>query len=208
MAVILCYGDSNTHGTLPMKIPGVSDRAPRGDRWTDVMAALLGPDHQVIPEGLPGRTTVHDDHIEGGARNGLSVLPAVIHSHKPLDFMVLMIGTNDLKPRFSVTANEIARSVERLILTARAEGEVSDILVVAPAPVREVGTLREVFAGAEARQEGLDDQIRAVAERHGCGFLAAGDHVKVSDKDGVHWEVDQQRHFGAIMARAVLDHLK
>jgi lysophospholipase L1-like esterase len=73
----------------------------------------LGPEFTVISEGLPGRTTVHDDTVEGGKRSGVEVLPAILPSHAPVDLMLLMLGTNDLKPRFSVTAAEIARSLER-----------------------------------------------------------------------------------------------
>ena len=203
MAVIVCYGDSNTHGTIPMERPGVSVRHAPGDRWTDVMALALGPGHTVLPEGLPGRTTVHDDPVEGGMRNGATVLPAVLHSHKPIDLLVLMLGTNDLKPRFSVTAQEIARSVERLALMARGEAVVSDILIVAPAPVRETGCLAEVFAGAEKRQAGLAGLMQSVADRCGCGFLAAGDTVTVSGRDGVHWDASGHLTFGTVMADAV-----
>lgn len=208
MAVIVCYGDSNTHGTMPMDEPGVSVRHAAGDRWTDVMALALGPGHTVLPEGLPGRTTVHEDPVEGGMRNGATVLPAVLHSHKPIDLLLLMLGTNDLKPRFSVTAQEIARSVERLALIARAEAVVADILIVAPAPVRETGCLSAVFAGAEARQSGLDDLIRAAAARLGCGFVAAGETVSVSDRDGVHWDAAEHRAFGSVMADAVRARLR
>ena len=112
MAVILCYGDSNTHGTMPMRGAGVSERHPKMQRWPEVMARRLGPAHDVISEGLPGRTTVHDDPVEGGERSGIKVLPAILHSHKPIDLMVLMLGTNDLKPRFSVTAHETLGSDE------------------------------------------------------------------------------------------------
>ena len=92
MAVILCYGDSNTHGTTPLTRIGVFERHAPGDRWPDVMAASLGQGHTVISEGLPGRTTVHDDPVEGGIRNGLTVLPAILHSHKPLDLMLLLVS--------------------------------------------------------------------------------------------------------------------
>ncbi len=207
MATILCYGDSNTHGTRPMAIAGVSERYPPGTPWPDVMAAALGPDHRVIAEGLPGRTTVHEDHVEGGARSGIAVLPAILHSHKPIDLMVLMLGTNDLKNRFAVTAYEIARSVERMVLATRAEDVVRDILIVCPAPVRETGTLRDVFAGAEARQRGLPDHLRAVAERQGSGFVDAGAHVQVSDRDGVHWEADAHAAFGTAITRILRDRL-
>jgi lysophospholipase L1-like esterase len=207
MKVILCYGDSNTHGTAPLPFPGADLRHPPGDRWPDAMAAVLGPGDQVISEGLPGRTTVHDDMVEGGMRNGMTVLPAILHSHKPIDLMLLMLGTNDLKTRFSVSAYEIARSVERLALTARAEGVVRDILLIAPAPVRETGSLQEVFAGAEARQQGLEAHMEAAAGRLGCGFLRAGDHVAVSPEDGVHWTPEAHRVFGAALAPVVSDRL-
>jgi len=203
MKVILCYGDSNTHGTCPLPAPGVDLRHPPGDRWPDVLSAALGPGHQVISEGLPGRTTVHDDMVESGMRNGIAVLPAILHSHKPIDLMLLMLGTNDLKSRFSVSAWEIARSVEHMALAARAEGVVRDILLIAPPPVRETGSLREVFAGAEAQQKGLEGHLEMAAERLGCGFLRAGDHVTVSDEDGVHWSAAAHHDFGAVLAPLV-----
>ena len=203
MAVILCYGDSNTHGTLPLEQLGKFARHAPGDRWPDVMANALGPDHTVLSEGLPGRTTVHDDPVEGGMRNGLTVLPAILHSHTPIDLMILMLGTNDLKHRFSVTAFEIARSLERLVLVTRAENVVRDILLVAPAPVLESGILKDVFAGAEARQQGLADHIKAAAERQGCGFFDAGSVASPSPQDGVHWEASAHHALGAAMADAV-----
>jgi lysophospholipase L1-like esterase len=203
MTVILCYGDSNTHGTLPMASLAAQGRHAAGARWPDVMGAALGPDHRVIDEGLPGRTTVHDDPVEGGMRNGFTVLPAILHSHRPIDLLVLMLGTNDLKHRFSVTAFEISRSVERLVLAARAEGVVRDIMIVAPVRVRECGSLAEVFAGAEARQEGLSAHLSEAAERLGCGFFDAGSVAQVSDEDGVHFSPEAHKALGLAMASAV-----
>lgn len=207
MKTILCYGDSNTHGTAPMPALGADLRHPPGARWPDAMALALGSGYQVLSEGLPGRTTVHDDMVEGGMRNGLTVLTAILHSHKPIDLMLLMLGTNDLKVRFSVTAFEIARSVERLVMVARAEGVVAEIVLITPPPVREIGTLHEVFVGAEARQQGLEAQMDAAAGRLGCAVLRAGDHVSVSPVDGVHWTADAHRHFGSFLAPLVVERL-
>ncbi len=203
MPVVLCYGDSNTHGSVPLTQPGRFDRHPRGARWPDVMAEALGPETQVIAEGLPGRTTVHDDPVEGGCRNGIAVLPAVLHSHRPIDLLVVMLGTNDLKPRFSVTAHDIARSVERICLAARAEGVVADVMILAPVPVTEAGILADVFAGASLRQTGLAQNLCATADRIGAGFVDAGMHVTVSPVDGVHWTPEAHRRFGKVMAKAV-----
>jgi len=199
MSVIVCYGDSNTHGTAPMATHGAQGRHPKGARWPDVLAAGLSATDEVISEGLPGRTTVHDDPIEGGMRNGATVLPAILHSHRPMDLLILMLGTNDLKTRFSVTAWEIARSVERLVVMAKAEGQVRDILLVAPVPVLETGSLRDVFAGAEARQSGLTDHMRDVAEAQGIGFFDAGSVAQVSAIDGVHWDTEAHAALGTAL---------
>jgi len=207
MTTILCFGDSNTHGTMPLDQLGVLGRYPRGARWPDVMAKALGPAVEVIAEGLPGRTTVHADPVEGGVRSGAAVLPAILHSHAPIDLMVLMLGTNDLKPRFSVTAHEIARSVERLARMAMAEGVVADLLLVAPVPVTQSGVLAEVFEGAEAKQVGLSHQIKAAADRLSAGYLEAGLHIAVSPRDGVHWEAEAHDTFGHVMAEAVRSRL-
>ncbi|MCU4654017.1 SGNH/GDSL hydrolase family protein [Roseibacterium sp. SDUM158016] len=208
MSTILCYGDSNTHGTLPLIELGQFARYPKGQRWPDVMAASLGPRFDVISEGLPGRTTVHDDLVEGGRRSGLEVLPAILGSHVPIDLMILMLGTNDLKPRFSVSAAEIARSLERLVTEARAIVNGLDILLVAPAPVLEAGVLRDIFEGAEAKQQALPRHIADAARRQGCGYFEAADHVTVSPVDGVHWEADGHRAFGQAIAQAVLSRVQ
>jgi lysophospholipase L1-like esterase len=207
MTTILCFGDSNTHGTVPLHELGVFDRYPRGTRWPDVMAKALGASVEVIAEGLPGRTTVHDDPVDGGVRAGAAVLPALLLSHAPIDLLIILLGTNDLKPRFSVTGFDIALSVGRLVRMAQAEGVVRDIMVVAPVPVQETGVLAPVFAGAEARQAGLAHHLKTVAARHGTGFVEAGLHVTVSPKDGVHWDPDAHAAFGAIMADAVRSRL-
>lgn len=195
MPTILCYGDSNTHGTVPLTTLGRFARYPRGTPWPDVLARLLGPNFTVISEGLPGRTTVHDDPVEGGKRSGQEVLPAILPSHAPVDLMLLMLGTNDLKPRFSVTAAEIARSVERLVLEARGVSPGLDVMVVAPAPVREAGVLKNIFEGAETKQEKLALLMAEAAARQGCAFFDAGPHAAVSPVDGVHWTPEGHMHF-------------
>ncbi len=58
----------------------------------------------VIPEGLNGRTTSFEDELRPG-RNGATYLDPCLHSHGPIDLVVLMLGTNDLKIRFSGNTN-------------------------------------------------------------------------------------------------------
>jgi lysophospholipase L1-like esterase len=115
MKTILCYGDSNTWGFNPV----TQDRYPMTERWTGVLAQALGAGYHVIEEGLNGRTTLWDDPIEEW-RNGKTYLLPCLWSHKPIDLVTLMLGTNDLKERFSVSAYDIAASAGVIVdLTLR-----------------------------------------------------------------------------------------
>jgi lysophospholipase L1-like esterase len=206
---ILCYGDSNTHGTMPMPDLGSMGRYDRQTRWPGQLAALL-PDWQVIEEGLPGRTTVHDDPVEGAHRNGLTVLPAILESHRPVDVVILMLGTNDLKQRFSVNALDIALSLERLVLAIRASGcgpggTVPGVILVAPPPILEVQDLGVMFAGGEAKSQQLGARIAAVRGL-GVPFVDAGSLIGVSEIDGIHYDEPAMAALAQAFAQAVTDH--
>ena len=179
MRTVMCFGDSNTHGTLPVPALGQGSRMAKADRWTTHFAAAL-PGWDVIAEGQPGRTTVHDDPIEGAHRNGLTVLPALLETHAPLDVVIIMLGTNDLKPRFGVPAVDIALGLERLVGVIRAASPATRILLVAPPPIMEVGCLAEMFGGGAAVSLRLTDAIAAAATRAGVAFFDAGPHLTVS----------------------------
>jgi lysophospholipase L1-like esterase len=210
MKSILLFGDSNTHGTMPMPDLGFSGRFDRDERWTGRLQRLL-PDWEVIAEGHPGRTTVHDDPIEGAHRNGLSVLPALLESHRPLDVVLVMLGTNDLKERFSVNACDIGLSLERLarvILTSTSGpgNGAPQVLLVAPPPIEEVGCLAAMFAGGAAKSRGLASEVRAAAARAGVAFLDAGTVVRVSPIDGIHYDDDANPVLAEAFAAAIRTH--
>ncbi len=108
---ILCFGDSNTWGYVP---GGCGLRYPRNVRWPGRLAELLGSEYHVIEEGLNGRTIVWDDMIRGYC-SGLSYITPCLQSHKPIDLVIVMLGSNDTKDQFSVDAYSIARSMTRLM---------------------------------------------------------------------------------------------
>lgn len=206
---VLCFGDSNTHGSPPAKALGKSSpRYDRNTRWPTLLAKHLGAGWHVIEEGHPGRTTVHDDPIEGTHRNGITVLPSLLESHKPIDVVILMLGTNDLKGRFSVNATDIALSLERLIATIRAfacgpNGQNPGILLVSPPPIIEIGCLAEMFEGGQAKSHGLAAAIAAAAARAKVSFLDAGAHIAVSPIDGIHYEPDAHATLALALAAAL-----
>lgn len=203
MKRILIYGDSNTFGTAPMAALSEEDVIGRGERWGDVMSALLGDKGQVVTEGLPGRTTVHDDPIEGEYRNGLRSLRAILESHKPIDLLIFCLGANDTKNRFGLNSTDIALGVARLVREAAALGVVAEILVICPPPVRERGDLAPIFEGAEARCSDLAEVMERFAREHGAAFFDAGSVISVDPVDGVHWSAASHARLGEAVAAQV-----
>ena len=205
---VLVYGDSNSYGTKPMPTLLAGERFGPEVRWPGVMAAALGEGWRLVEEGLPGRTTVHPDPISGVHKNGLAVLPAVLESHAPIDLVILMLGTNDLKARFGLPPVEIAVGVEKLVRHIRQDftgpgGAAPALLLVCPPLTIEAGCLAEIFAGAEAKARRLPGFYREVAARWGAAFIDAGEVIGPSALDGVHFEPEAHAALGAAVAEAV-----
>jgi lysophospholipase L1-like esterase len=209
MATIVCYGDSNTWGAIPMPSRAELGRFAPGDRWPGVLQEKLGSSHTVIAEGLNGRTTVHDDPMDGGpVKNGHRFLPVILESHAPIDLVIIKLGTNDLKMRFSVPACDIADGAGRLVdLVLAAKNAPAKtppkVLLVAPAPLVPMGWIAEMFTGGLEKSKTLGSEYRRVAEDRGVAFLDAGTVVVSSPVDGIHLDKDMQRKLGEAIAAMV-----
>jgi lysophospholipase L1-like esterase len=202
---IVCFGDSNTHGADPSG----GGRLPREVRWPRVMAGALGAGYEVIEEGLNGRTTVWDSPLAPG-RNGLPYLVPCLLSHAPVDLAIIMLGTNDTKRCYGLTAAEISGGASVLIDAAR--GSLSGpgdtpprVLLVSPAPLGEITAESEQWGFGEARAESerLAGMYQIVADQDGVGFFDAGSVATVHLDDGVHLDAAACASLGAALADAV-----
>ena len=200
---ILCFGDSNTWGRDPHSIA----RLPEQSRWPHVLQSELGGTHYVIAEGLNGRTTVWEDPIEEH-RCGKAYLAPCLLSHHPLDLVVLMLGTNDLKKRFSVSAFDIGRSIGVLLDMIQMSGTGVDggappILLLSPPPVERLSEFAEMFEGAHEKSVKLPHYYRLHAEQRGCRFFETGEIIRSSDADGIHLEPEDHIKLGRTVAGIV-----
>lgn len=205
---ILCFGDSNTHGTVAMSKLYEQNRFARAQRWPSVMAAELGDGYEIIAEGLPGRTTVFPDPVEGAYKSGLEALPGLLETHRPIDLVIIMLGTNDTKKRFGVPAFDIALGLERLTTLVRQSATGPDqgppaVLLASPVPVSEVGVLAPMFEGAAEKSRALGAMVEAAAERQQTGFVDLAKVAEVDPVDGVHLTAEAQEAIGLAMAKAV-----
>ena len=210
-ATIVCFGDSNTWGYSIARACDPVPRLPLEDRWVSVLARALGQGHAVIAEGLPGRTTVFDDPIEGEHLNGRRLLSACLESHKPVDVVVVLLGTNDLKSRYAASAWEIAQGAGTLLnLAAKSgcgpEGDAPQALLVAPPPTRVTGLgapFEDILEGADSKSRLFAETFSAVAADRGVSYLNSGDVIESSAVDGVHWSPEAHGAIGRAIAAVV-----
>ena len=208
---ILCYGDSNTFGHRPTD----GQRYPYGVRWTSLLAENLGKDFQVIEAGLNSRTTVIDDEVEK-YRNGLKYIDVVVEMNWPLDLVILMLGTNDMKVRYQAQAVDIAegarsivREIRRLHQEIRPDW-MPQILLVSPLLVGEkirdgLSDCSEGFGGERAYwlSRELAPLYQQVAREEGCHFLDARSVASAGTADALHLEEEGHRDLAAAMEAKV-----
>jgi lysophospholipase L1-like esterase len=199
---ILCYGDSNTWGA------NATDHARYDDdvRWTGVLANGLGASYTIIEEGLGGRTTVHEDPTDP-YRNGRDYLFPCLRSHRPLDLVVLMLGTNDLKTRFAISAWDIAdgmRALGEIILASDAgrNNKAPVLLMMSPPPLVKTNLLPH-FAGMVEKSKELATCYAAVAKQLGCHYFDVGKVIKTSKLDGVHWDASEHLVLGKKLTQVI-----
>lgn len=200
MKTILCYGDSLTFGANPD--PDSTGRHKFEDRWPSALGAGLGGEARIIAEGLGGRTTAFDDYSAAADRNGARVLPTLLGSHDPLDLVVIMLGTNDMKDYICGSALGAAMGMKRLVEIVRtyaySHGGVPEVIMVSPPHCIETehADLSPMFRHGMKESHLLAGHYERVAADLGCGHFDAATVAKASPLDGVHLDAANTRAIG------------
>ena len=203
---VLCYGDSLTWGYDAETI----GRHDYKNRWPSVLQAALGHEARVIAEGLNGRTTAFDDHLADCDRNGARVLPTILQTHAPLDLVILLLGTNDMKNVVAGSAFAACQGIARLVRLIRNHAwpfdfDVPDILIVAPPRICETANVpfAASFIGGIEESAMLATLYRDLADELGCGFFDGNSVAKTTPLDGIHLDADNTRALGRGMESTV-----
>ncbi len=214
MKNIVCYGDSNTWGCIPVTTLAHIPRYDIHTRWAGVLRDTLGPEYWINEEGLGGRTTVWDDPLSPN-RNGYTYLLPCLETHQPIDLVVLMLGTNDLKHRFGKSAYDIASGAGFLVDSIRVtptgpNDTAPQVLLLCPPPTTPVipKLLADDFAGGPEKSRQLATHYRDVAEYYGVYFLNVGDIIESSPVDGIHFEAEAHLKLGEVVAAKVREILE
>lgn len=207
---ILCYGDSNTYGFDPLS----QKRHGVNVRWTMVLQKLLGDKYRVIEEGCNGRTAYN--YVEECPwKTGDYGMAAILNSHKPIDLMVFMLGTNDLKNLYDATPQTIADAMlnmmnEAATLLLEQQEYVPEFLLISPVEVSDklkATPFSDQFDQSSAdKSRELADALKQAAanfnfEGKTCHFLNAADYAVPSKLDCIHMDPDQHQR----LAKAICD---
>mgnify|MGYP001308439636 FL=1 len=204
MQTILCFGDSNTWGYNPVD----GSRYNFATRWPGALQKIIGSNkYHIIEEGLNGRTTAHNE-TERPIRSGLDILPVLLETHRPLDWAIVMLGTNDLKTHFNSSAEEIAANVGALcdvIIQSDCLAEHQpQLLVCAPTSANEASRqLPEWFVGASETARNLPERIKREAHKRGILFLDVAGLLDHDFADSLHWTPAQHLIVGKAIAAVV-----
>lgn len=210
MKTILAYGDSLTFGANPQQ---GGPRHAYEDRWPTALERALGGKARVIAEGLGGRTTVFDDWFANADRNGARLLPTLLESHSPLDLVIIMLGTNDLKPSICGSAREASFGMRRLVQIVRGhyagKGEAApEIVLVAPPLVCDSDNADMMghfggYAHGLAQSREFATHYARRAEEWKTHFFDASSVAAASPLDGIHLDAANTRAIGEGIAPLV-----
>jgi lysophospholipase L1-like esterase len=207
---VLCFGDSNTHGT-PADDPDYVRLGP-DVRWTGRLQRILGDGYEVVEEGLSGRTT-DVDYVDRPHCNGRTYFPPALLSHQPLDLVVVMLGSNDLKTCFRRDAATIAGALHGYVddvttyVTDR-DSRTPPILLMSPIQLDD-----GITAFVDPTGNGFDErsleasralpaETHRVAEERGVLFADAGSVARPGG-DALHLTLDSHEPLAGLVADVV-----
>jgi lysophospholipase L1-like esterase len=162
----------------------------------------------VDEEGLCGRTSCREDPVEGDL-NGLRQVVPILESHKPLDMVVVLLGTNDLKTRYSPCPYDIARGVGRVVTAIQdsrtGPGNSSPrVLMICPPPTVHSPVFQPMFGDCVELSKQLPPFYKQFAKETGALFLDAGTIIKSSIIDGIHLDPEEHRKLAKTMAEIIM----
>lgn len=207
MKQILCYGDSNTYGCNPAWTPewnkneSKTVRFSEKERWSGILGDLLGDDYHVVEEGLGGRTTVFPDPIYPHC-NGKSTLIPILLSHAPLDLVIIMLGSNDLKVTFNPSPDTLSLAMEELLKTVInpflwEHKKVPQVLLMSPPLIRDNIKDSPFFGMYDEKSVRLSHELGRIYQNlsldYGIHFLDASDYAAASELDCLHMDPENHR---------------
>ena len=207
MRTVLCYGDSLTWGMNAL----TGGRHGHADLWPNVLATGLGQGVEVVNAGLNGRTTMFDDYSVAADRNGVRTLPTILATFEPIDVVVFMLGSNDLKTFISGSAIAVAQGVKRLVEITRGYAQFGgaatpDIVIVSPPEPLALGPSPAfpLLSPRTGEWSALAPALKRLSADLGVTFVDAATVATAQNGgDGIHLDAANTRAIGTALIPVV-----
>jgi lysophospholipase L1-like esterase len=202
---ILCFGNSNTWGYTP----GTGERLEYSSRWTGIIAQSLHEKYHIIEEGLNGRTIAWDDPTHEG-RNGLKYLLPCLETHRPLDIIIVFLGTNDLKNYFNGSIQDIVDNMDKMIKIIKDsqygygfDSIPPQILLLSIPHILKINRQDSSFINAREKSIQLTTKYRDIALNNHINFLDITATIKPSPIDGVHLNKENHQKLAQLLIQKI-----
>jgi lysophospholipase L1-like esterase len=190
---LLVFGDSNAC-------------RPDGNRhcWPAILQHKSGNIFRVINESLDGRTTQFDS----GECNGLAVIEKKIRNALPVAFVLVALGTNDLKLVYGPpNGDQVLEGIHRIIKVILKCNRETEVVLVTPSPLGDV--TQGDLAGAQHRILSVVSSIRRYATAQRIPLVDLHSIIDADtdlEADHVHLNTRGRKKAADAVWRCILDH--
>jgi lysophospholipase L1-like esterase len=170
---LMVFGDSNAYR------PGNGRNC-----WPAMLQRKSGNRLQVINESVDGRTTQYDK----GECNGLGVIEYKLSHVQPLAYVLVALGTNDIKDQYGLPDEVgVVEGVEKIVnIVTSVDDRIRPVLLTPP-PLGNV--TKDELAGAEDRLRSVVSGYRRLAASRKIALLDLFSILETDrdlENDGVH----------------------
>ena len=133
---------------------------------------MLGDKFEIIEEGLNSRTLISvDKRKDKEGRSGAEYLLPCLDTHDPIDLVIIMLGTNELKTEYYRNPKEIGEIFEEIfvkkIISRKSvcRNTTPKLLIITPPLITKENPK---FIGGKEKSEKLNDIYEDIAIRNEC----------------------------------------
>ncbi len=194
MKRILCFGDSNTWGYIPGT--GSLQRFSERERWTSLLQQRLGPEYKVIEFGLCGCEASGKHTNIYFNTDAQSIYSSVLAASSPVDMVIIMLGTNDLKTVNEWKQGDTAAGIKKLIDTTRILAPQVKIVLAAPILLDErIVTDPDFTIAAVEDSKNCAAEVAELAKSENLAFFDTNAFVHDRGSDGCHFTAESHASF-------------
>ena len=141
-------------------------------------------------------------------RSGLALLAPIVQSHQPLDLLVFLLGTNDMKNTYHASVADIRRGMELVLQAALCPyawdtRKPPKMLLISPTYIYDRGVHDFIDAASAEKSLHLAAHYEQLSKDYGCAFLDAAQVAAPSEWEGLHLDKKGHAALGRAAAEAV-----